>query len=314
MPSATIDKIIKTCGLSKKKVETYWKDAKGSAKKQGFKEGDNNFYAYVMGIVKRRLSDSCIKKLGWETTSDIISNSIVPQPTKEMFDFYHKRTNEHIQRVQNNLKSILDYLPNSIDKGTLLQRVKEHDKSKYSEEEYIPYTWNTWNYKCEQEKIPFKLSKEVKKEFDNAWKHHYTVNFHHPEYYKDPSFMTNEDLIEMMCDHMAMSQELNNPLREWEDDNINKRWKFKPEQVKFIYKLVDIFEKLEEIAMKKEKVSSIISSDIILSSSDISKYISLAKKEVRDLLNDGMSKEEMKIQLRDEDFTKLAIDSLLEGL
>jgi len=49
MPSATIDKIIKTCGLSKKKVETYWTEAKESAKKQGFKEEDNNFYAYVMG-------------------------------------------------------------------------------------------------------------------------------------------------------------------------------------------------------------------------------------------------------------------------
>ena len=72
--------------------------------------------------------------------------------------------------------------------------------------------------------------------------------------------------------------------------------------------------KLRDIKMEKEKVSSIISSNIILSSPNVSKYISLAKKEIRDLLNDGMSKGEMRVHLRNDGFNKLLIDSLLEDL
>ena len=56
MPLPVLRKMAKESGRSLEDAEKYWDDAKEAALDQGFTEGDDDFYAYVMGIVKRRLN------------------------------------------------------------------------------------------------------------------------------------------------------------------------------------------------------------------------------------------------------------------
>ena len=56
MPIPALEKMAERAkGKSLQDAERYWDEAKDSAADQGFKEGDDNFYRYTMGIVKRRL-------------------------------------------------------------------------------------------------------------------------------------------------------------------------------------------------------------------------------------------------------------------
>ena len=54
----------KRAGKPYEDAERYWKAAKISAKDQGFEEGEDSFYAYVTGIVKRRLGLAELSPLG----------------------------------------------------------------------------------------------------------------------------------------------------------------------------------------------------------------------------------------------------------
>lgn len=61
MPNATIenyaDEFAKDKRMARttaiKKLEEMWEEAKEKATEKGFKEGDDDFYAYTMGIWKR---------------------------------------------------------------------------------------------------------------------------------------------------------------------------------------------------------------------------------------------------------------------
>jgi len=68
------------------------------------------------------------------------------KPSKEMIDFYEIRTKNHIKRVQDNIKNFIKSNKefNSIE---LAKRIEDHDKSKFSEIEYIPYIWLTEYYR-----------------------------------------------------------------------------------------------------------------------------------------------------------------------
>ena len=76
----------------------------------------------------------------------------------------------------------------------LAYKVKEHDKSKYSEEEFNGY--RQWFYPCSDEE----KNKEL---FDEAWEHHYTTNQHHPQYWMID--MAPIAIAEMLLDWEAMS-------------------------------------------------------------------------------------------------------------
>jgi len=163
------------------------------------------------------------------------------EPSEDMIDFYEKRTREHIERVSDNLLSILD-LP-ELNSDELKRRAINHDLSKYGAEERVPYVWLTEFHRCKNENIPFKYPEGVEKRVDKASLHHIRNNRHHPEFHDSPFDMTNDDLAEMVCDHCAMSQELGDSLSEWEKGVINKKWKFNEDQTKLIWKLVGLFEK-----------------------------------------------------------------------
>jgi len=55
MPVPVLVAIAKRAGISIEKAEKIWKESKAQAKEQGFKEGSDRFYKYVMGVTKKRM-------------------------------------------------------------------------------------------------------------------------------------------------------------------------------------------------------------------------------------------------------------------
>lgn len=165
------------------------------------------------------------------------------QPTKEMYVYFRDRTKKHIDRVAKNLKKIGTELEglSSTEMEEIHKRMFSHDNSKYGREEMETYVWISWWYKHKNEGKPFDYPESVKGKVDKAWKHHILVNKHHPEHHKNSSDMSKVDIIEMVADWAALSQELNSSLKKWADQSIGK-WKFTKEQEKFIYDLVRMFE------------------------------------------------------------------------
>lgn len=54
MPAAVLKKIADESGKSEKELEKFWNEAKKAAKEKGFDEDQDRFWAYVVGIVKKR--------------------------------------------------------------------------------------------------------------------------------------------------------------------------------------------------------------------------------------------------------------------
>lgn len=109
---------------------------------------------------------------------------------------YIKYIEEHIANVKiahqkygNKLCKILNIAP-----IILSYKINEHDKSKYSEEEFNGY--RQWFYPCSFEHRNEEL-------FNKAWEHHYMYNQHHPEYWNID--MPPIAIAEMILDWEAMS-------------------------------------------------------------------------------------------------------------
>lgn len=117
-----------------------------------------------------------------------------------------KYINEHIERVQQFadwLKENVPELFDEIDIELFDDMIREHDASKFSEEEFEPYAQKWFN---SSGKTP---------EYEAAWKHHWMHNEHHPE------FWLGEDMpliyiLEMLCDWGSFSIKSGN-LRELSD-------------------------------------------------------------------------------------------------
>ena len=93
----------------------------------------------------------------------------------------------------------------------LMEKVKQlvsiHDASKYTGYEFTQYAARF--YPCEED---VSNEKEVKENFKEAWKHHYTNNPHHPEYWKVADSekekydeMSNKYFVEMILDWISVS-------------------------------------------------------------------------------------------------------------
>lgn len=65
MPIKILQNISKKCDIKLEDVEKYWEEAKKQALDQGLKENTPNFYKYVVGILKKRVGEDCVDKLGW---------------------------------------------------------------------------------------------------------------------------------------------------------------------------------------------------------------------------------------------------------
>lgn len=168
------------------------------------------------------------------------------EPTPEMIAFYERYTHEHIERV----RRCLTLLASVMECGEeLIERAKDHDASKFSPEERIPYVWLTEYHRCRRNGEPFEYPEGVEESVKQAIKHHVTSNRHHPEFHCDPNDMSNVDLIEMVCDWTAMSQKYNQDggsARGWADKTIGSRIAFNDDNRQFIYRIIDELDRLIE--------------------------------------------------------------------
>jgi hypothetical protein len=179
--------------------------------------------------------------------------------TPKMRDCYYKRTNNHINLVKKYCNKIYEYDKNKFE--DLINISQDHDKLKLQEPELSPYIIITWDYYCNDNKIPFNIPENIKKQLGKATEHHVINSKHHPEYWQDrkenildidsrdgttiPNViidgtkMPDVYIGEMCADWMAMSEERGNSPQEWADKVINKRWKFTDDQIKLIYELLN---------------------------------------------------------------------------
>jgi Family of unknown function (DUF5662) len=164
------------------------------------------------------------------------------QPTPEMAAFYERRTEEHIERVRRCLTvmaSVTEYAKE------LSERARIHDASKYEPEERIPYIWLTEFHRCRRAGEPFTYPDGMEECVRAAIEHHVTSNRHHADFHADPNDMTDVDLIEMVCDWTAMSQEFGQDggsARGWADKMIGKRLHLNDERRQFVYAMIELLD------------------------------------------------------------------------
>jgi hypothetical protein len=164
------------------------------------------------------------------------------QPTPEMVAFFELRTAEHIERVRRCLKAMAAVTEYSDE---LMERARHHDASKYGPEERVPYIWLTESHRCRQAGIPFVYPTGMDERVRVAIEHHMKTNRHHPDFHADPNCMTDVDVIEMVCDWTAMSQELGQDggsARGWADKTIGTRLRFNDERCQFLYAMIDLLD------------------------------------------------------------------------
>lgn len=169
----------------------------------------------------------------------VSSQDNIPEPTPRMIEFYEQRTHAHIARVAANLTLMAAETPYEAE---LLARAQTHDQSKFGPEEKLLYVWLTEFHRCRHRGIDFEYPDGVSEQVQRAVTHHMTHNRHHPEFHDDVRNMTEVDLIEMVCDWTAMSQEFNQSggsAREWADRTVDHKVPFSKSQKTFIYQMIE---------------------------------------------------------------------------
>ncbi len=142
------------------------------------------------------------------------------------FELEHfiNRTFEHIHRVQKNMIYIMNhggFELSELQTISLARNAANHDRSKFSREQYPGYVDLTWS---KSERID--LTEEQKKRFDEAWKDHQLMEGHHPNTIKGLYKCGFLDAIEIACDLQAMAEEFHegsgrNYFREtWKKNNM----------------------------------------------------------------------------------------------
>jgi len=164
------------------------------------------------------------------------------EPTLEMVERFERRTAEHIARVQRCLAILAERTRHG---EALNERGRQHDASKHSEEERVPYIWLTEYHRCRFSGESFCYPAGMQERVSVAIEHHMRCNRHHPEYHADVNDMTDVDLIEMVCDWTAMAQEFaesGNSARGWADRTIGHRVMFNAERTAFVYRMIDLLD------------------------------------------------------------------------
>jgi hypothetical protein len=177
----------------------------------------------------------------------------------EMEDWFKKRTKLHITLVQKYLDKIIALgLPEL--NPEVLESEKDHDTSKWEDPEREPYVHVSWKYRQQDLGKKYEPPADTAQKMKEATYHHVKNNKHHPEYWDDtttPDSINPKDreakpdkpvdatkmpldyVAAMVADWLAMSEEKGTSIGSWVSKNVNVRWKFTPEQVALIDKLVD---------------------------------------------------------------------------
>lgn len=154
-----------------------------------------------------------------------------------METYFYRRTQQHIERVKNNMLLMEGYKNLAYD--TLFERGSLHDKSKLSVPEREGYIWLTWWHYCKKQGIYFKYPEGIEELVQEACNHHLKNNLHHPESHKNVDEMEDIDIVEMVCDWTAMSQEYNQKsCLSYVKENIDK-WGFSVKTKQDIFLTID---------------------------------------------------------------------------
>jgi hypothetical protein len=108
---------------------------------------------------------------------------------------YKDYVDAHKERVEKFADWLLSNCPEvfeGVDTEVFKELIKEHDESKYTEEEFEPYAQKWFG---DKKKTP---------EYEEAWKHHWMTNEHHPEYWLGED-MPYIYILEMLCDWGSFS-------------------------------------------------------------------------------------------------------------
>jgi hypothetical protein len=135
---------------------------------------------------------------------------------------YSRYIKTHIKNVKTVWKSLQPYLKKLFKFEKTIQKqiellIASHDKSKYSEEEFLGY--RQYFYSGGNKKVD-------KNFFNQAWNHHQKNNPHHWQYWimwkPEGSIVLEMPLpyaIEMLCDWTAMSVQFKNSVTKWYSEN-----------------------------------------------------------------------------------------------
>ena len=148
---------------------------------------------------------------------------------EEWLKEYKKYIDDHVKHVTiayNNLISN-EWInnPRNVEFKKVLkelrEKIKNHDASKYSDEEFEAYRAKF--YPVDRENQDY-----VDENFEEAMKHHYANNDHHPEHWIDengnPTDMPLICILELICDWEAMSKVGDSSADFWKKTK-ETRWK-----------------------------------------------------------------------------------------
>jgi hypothetical protein len=112
---------------------------------------------------------------------------------------YQKEYQDYVLAHKERVKQFADWLKENcpdvfegVDLDSFDEVIEEHDESKFSEEEFEPYAQKWFG---DKKKTP---------EYEEAWKHHWMNNEHHPEYWLGED-MPYIYILEMICDWGSFS-------------------------------------------------------------------------------------------------------------
>lgn len=138
--------------------------------------------------------------------------------------------------------------------------IMSHDASKYEQEEFDPYRRHFHPTALEKRGE----TKEEEDAYQAAWKHHYTHNSHHAEFWvwcnisqttdfnhpfdwtidskpHEPIDMDIISLVEMMSDWEAMGMKFKNPTPNyWKNDADDERKAMSENTIKYVDKLIEV--------------------------------------------------------------------------
>lgn len=206
-----------------------------------------------------------------------MNEEIIITPPKGLFEYFKKRTELHKHLVYRNMIRFAWTEDNNFD-GNIERRAGLHDNSKFEEPENVGFIWLTSYYWLQQQDKSIEYTKDtdkqieyvyqylqiqkgykglnkdvfeeyLRKHFKLAFEHHYANNSHHPEFHKNLDDMSELDLIEMICDWTAMSQELkqdNGSAKVWADKCIGDRFMFNEKQKKSIFRYIKFLDEQNE--------------------------------------------------------------------
>lgn len=197
-------------------------------------------------------------------------------PPQEAIDLFKKRTNHHIELVQNNIYLWQDREEYNHIFDELSLRAINHDQSKFSEPELTPYVWLTWRSHCIINNIPFDLPTGMDQKIRDAVFHHVSNNRHHPEWHLDPDSMTEVDLIEMICDWKAVGQEFGEKnLAGYAERVLGRRFNFSQNKLKLIW---DLINKIDRMVEENEKIKKQIK-EMTPSNEELLKMVERQKRQ-----------------------------------